>query len=337
MLKDITSFANSRGGIILIGVNEPSDEIDIKKQIVGMSDSKVTSANIERVCTTSIEPRIPNLIITFEKVFEDKEIIIIYIPASPIKPHMVNYNKHRAFYIRHSESSVPMTVQEIRDSVLYSSNIGKSALTYAVNEEIDLLEYFIKDKPAFIFQAIPLQEAENPLDVRSELVETLIRGLNRRQWGYQFTINSAILPTPTLKGIMGSNSRTDSNWMTEIQRNGCIQLTYLMEKFGKPEKVCLYDHYTELIKMFLGFCKEIWESLKIDLPYLMRYQLVNAKGVTFFKEQEVFDIQREYVNERHNISFQDQIKNIGDDLEVIYDMWEEQFFNLQGRWRQNRN
>ena len=182
-----------------------------------------------------------------------------------------------------------------------------------------------------------MQEAENPLDVRSELVETLIRGLNRRQWGYQFTINSAILPTPTLKGIMGSNSRTDSNWMTEIQRNGCIQLTYLMEKFGKPEKVCLYDHYTELIKMFLGFCKEIWESLKIDLPYLMRYQLVNAKGVTFFKEQEVFDIQREYVNERHNISFQDQIKNIGDDLEVIYDMWEEQFFNLQGRWRQNRN
>lgn len=332
LLKDITSFANSRGGIILAGVKEPSDDLAIEEQVIGMKNCKEVSANIERVCTTSIEPRIPSLTITYVKVFEGKEIIVIYIPASFIKPHMVNYNGHRSFYIRHSESSAPMNVQEIRDSVLFSSNIEKTALLYAQEEELDVLDYYVKSEPVFILQAVPLLNLEMPIDVQSKVVDDIISGATRSSSG-DFCLNSFIKATPTLKGVMGSNSRNQKEWISEIHRNGFIQLIYFIRStnYSEKETYYLYDNYTKLFRTFLNFCREIWEKLDIDLPYLFRCKIVNSKGLIYYPENSFRTIEEKF--ERHQIVFQNQVKNIGEDLDEIYMRWEQQFYNVQGKWK----
>jgi len=332
LLKDISSFANSRGGIIFVGVKEPTENLSVEEQVVGMKNCKEVSSNIERVCTTSIEPRIPSLIITYVKVFEEKEILVIYVPVSSIKPHMVNYNGHRTFYIRHSESSVPMTVQEIRDSVLFSSNIEKTAIQIAQEEELDILDYYVKNEPIFILQAVPLLNLEIPIDVQSKIVQDIIRGATRSSGG-NFCINSMIRPTPTMKGIMGSNSRSNREWISEIHRNGFIQLVYFIRSYNQSgsTKYFLYDTHIELFRTFFDFCEEIWNKLGIDLQYLMRCKIINANGLIYYPDNNFRST--EGVFERNQIVFQNQTKNIGDNLISIFEIWEEQFYNVQGRWK----
>lgn len=332
LLKDITSFANSRGGMIIIGSKEPSEDVDLKDQIVGIENSKTLSEDMERVCANSIEPRIPGLVITYIKVLNEKELILIYIPPSIIKPHMVDYNKHRSFYIRHSESSVPMSVQEIRDSVLFSSNIEKYALTKAQEEEYDIFEYYIKDEPSFVFQAVPFQPLEKIIDIESQIVQNIIAGSTRSSGG-NFPINSMIAPTPTIKGIMGSYSRTEKKWYTEIHRNGIIQLIYFIRPEHSQDQITynLYDQYLNLINTFFDFCEEIWDKLQIDVQYLLRCKIINTRDVIYYPNNN-FRSEYEKFNITH-IEFENLIRNIGENLSEKYKVWESQYYNVQGRWK----
>ncbi len=334
ILKDITSFANSRGGIILIGVQEPNEELEIENQVLGIHDCKTISTNIERLCATSIEPRIPGLVVTFLQVFDKKEIIIIFIPSSTIKPHMVNYDKHRAFYIRHTESSVPMTVQEIRDAVLYSSNIEKNASIIAQNEEIEIFDYYLKDEPAFLFQAVPLNIMETEIDVESQITHDIIVG-NSRSSGGQFSINSQKRPTPTIKGVMGSNSRYGIDWTTEIHRNGFIQLVYKIEyeDYTGQKEYKLFDKYIYLMRLFLDFCEEIWSKLNIDSQYLLKCKIVNTTELFIFTKDYFNQFQQKKYG-KHQIVFQDIVKNIGENSKTALEIWQKQFYNAQGRWQE---
>ena len=95
-LKDISAFANANGGLLIIGVKEPDDGLPIEKQIVGLTDGINLAKDLERVAATSIDPRIPGLLIKTIQLPNNTYVIIVFIPPSMNKPHMVSYKKHRS-------------------------------------------------------------------------------------------------------------------------------------------------------------------------------------------------------------------------------------------------
>ncbi|HEX7409478.1 MAG TPA: ATP-binding protein [Candidatus Binatia bacterium] len=107
-LKDISAFANANGGHLLIGVKEPSDDLDLGAQVVGIDRPLDVAQKLENLASSSIDPRIAGLQIIPVTVC-GKGIIFIHVPPSSTRPHRVDHQGHSAFYRRHTESIFAMT------------------------------------------------------------------------------------------------------------------------------------------------------------------------------------------------------------------------------------
>ncbi len=334
-LKDVTAFANAHGGLLILGVKEPDDIETDEEQILGMPNGAGLATDLERLSATSIDPRIPGLLIKPIKISADTDVIIVYIPTSMTRPHMVSYRGHRSFYIRHSESSVPMTTHEIRDSVLTSATSEARARILADEEKYETIEYIIKEKPGFLLQAIPLVTITEPWDVLGGDIDNIIRGGHRRdKYIYLFDLASDIRPIPTIKGVIGRESRQSNNWQTDVHRNGYIQAVY-MDIQSSPDNTnifTLHDNYSNLFRSFCEFCEEIWHVTQSDIPYLFKCHYVNAQSTAFWTKDYFNKITSVYG--RDQILWSDQIRLVGQSTQEISDNWTIQLFNAFGlNWK----
>ncbi|MDP2362499.1 MAG: ATP-binding protein, partial [Ignavibacteria bacterium] len=100
-LADVSSFANAIGGFIVFGMNE---EKGVATELIGLNniDPDAEILRLENIIRDGIEPRIFGISIKSLKLSNSNYSIIIYIPNSWAKPHVVNFSKHWRFYSRNS-------------------------------------------------------------------------------------------------------------------------------------------------------------------------------------------------------------------------------------------
>jgi hypothetical protein len=334
-LKDITAFANAHGGLLLLGIKEPSDDLTPEMQTFGIVDGDKIAKDLERVASTSVDPRIPGVLIKSINIQNNRHAIIVYIPPSLIRPHMVSHQKHRCFYIRHSESSVPMTTHEIRDTVLSSATLEGRARSYAQEEEYEALEYVIHERPAFLLQAVPLLSLESPWEVLVNPIEKIVRGEDRasRYTCSQFNLETAGLkPTPTLKGILGRDNRNNETWLTEIHRSGFIQVIYMdiKQKPDDPAKFGLHQGYADLFRAFCDLCESLWKVTQTDIPYLFRSKYYNAEKTCLQAKGRYGYPEFTNVYNKSVISLPEQMRQAGEPVDKIPIIWTERLFNAFG-------
>lgn len=108
--KDIASFANSDGGIVIYGINEVEHKADSFSFIDG---DIFTKEWLEHVINSSVQRRISDLEIIPVRVNNsiDKTIYIVKIPNSIDAPHQ---SRDKRFYKRFNFESTPMEEHEIR-------------------------------------------------------------------------------------------------------------------------------------------------------------------------------------------------------------------------------
>jgi predicted HTH transcriptional regulator len=130
LLKDVSAFANAEGGHLLIGMNEPTRENDGAAFLVGIEAGEQVATQIEQRCAECIDPRIPGLLARSIPLKNGKSAIVVHIPPSPPRPHMVIYEgtKTRTYFIRHSETAQPMKRSEVRQAVLSAAAGNQNAI-----------------------------------------------------------------------------------------------------------------------------------------------------------------------------------------------------------------
>lgn len=118
MSKDISSMANSAGGVIIYGIEE-ADHIASKPSYI--NGNEYTKEWLENVIDSNIHRKIDNLIIYPIREDDDinKTIYIIEVPESQNSPHI---SKDGKYYKRHNFKNLPMEEYEIRSLYFKSLN-----------------------------------------------------------------------------------------------------------------------------------------------------------------------------------------------------------------------
>jgi len=163
LCKDVSSFANTKGGYLIYGVE--SDKGDYPKKIVGINFD--SSANISQKIEQIIKNGISKSITYRIKIipFNDNSecIILIYVPQSLNAPHRLEADKDYRYYKRGEFEATPM--QEYEIEALYEKNYKakKEVIDHIDQAYIDLIKKY--PFPTYCIIIFPPQIYENIFNI----------------------------------------------------------------------------------------------------------------------------------------------------------------------------
>ncbi|MBF8277764.1 MAG: ATP-binding protein [Candidatus Brocadiaceae bacterium] len=121
-LKDVSSFANSFGGHLIIGMDENGG---IPTEITGLhrinADTEIQ--RLENLVRDGLEPRITGLKIKAILLKSGNSVILIRIPKSWNPPHRVSARNFNRFYVRNSAGAHEVSVEELRSLFNLSASV----------------------------------------------------------------------------------------------------------------------------------------------------------------------------------------------------------------------
>ena len=111
-LKDISSFANTAGGHLLIGIDENQGIASAISPFQGDPDAALQ--RLEQIARTAIEPRVFGIQMKAVPLTSGGSIFVIRIPKSWNPPHRVSFQGTNRFYLRSSAGAHEASVEELR-------------------------------------------------------------------------------------------------------------------------------------------------------------------------------------------------------------------------------
>lgn len=287
-LADVTAFANYYGGNIIIGVSELEEEGASSQpgELEGISDGKIWAERFRNLCETSIDPLISGLIIKEIPLKNGKWAIVVYIPPSLRKPHMVNFNRKREFYIKRDDRKGKMTSDEVKRTVLEVINLQNDMNSYIKMVETEITEDIIGDDFGLILHAVPFLLEEDQIDTSSDNIKTILQSSSLEINGLDISLIGA--PMPTLHGIMGSDRRKEKCFYTYIHRTGYVGLTCNLQIGHDIKTKIFHSYFKSYIQVFFKLLTLVVDQAKTSSPYQIRCILVNAKGSKFKYEDKIY-------------------------------------------------
>ena len=150
--KDISAIANTDGGFVIFGIREANG---VASEIVGIDKligKQSVEEWVENVLISNIRPRVavkPRIIPISSD--EDKVVLVLQVPKSPRRPHMVTAGGRNAYYKRHNYQATYADEHEVRSMVLESKT--------SIDEMKDFLDgRNLSDRRKDNFAITPLSE-----------------------------------------------------------------------------------------------------------------------------------------------------------------------------------
>jgi hypothetical protein len=285
-LKDVSAFANAAGGDMIIGVLQPKDGLSVNDQLVGIENGDEVAGSLERLAAASLDPRVSGLLVVPVDLTTGRSCIVVHVPPSMSRPHMVSQDGHRSFYIRHTESSVPMSTHEIRESVLSAASAEAKARNFSRDRLDEVRRRFGTNHPVFFLQAIPLIAPATQWNVLAPEFHELVNGHDRNAKYSRFPL-SLFDVRPTIDGLRGRDDKVAPSTEVEVHRSGyvsAIQCEREIDEFRNFKGFFVHRTYCNLFKAFTDILKQVWQITATDVPYLINCACLNAGGVRLVTE-----------------------------------------------------
>lgn len=136
--RTLAAFANTSGGILLIGVADDGRMVGVPSEFLEMS-------KVEDATDRLIEPA---LTVSYETIIPDgRKILIVRVTESDEKPHfIVNEAGKRTIYVRAKDKSVPTNKFTIDLPELARTDFLKSATTRSLIQHLRKNDYITADR-----------------------------------------------------------------------------------------------------------------------------------------------------------------------------------------------
>lgn len=148
-LKSVSAFANSKGGIILFGIE------DERHKLKGLDDINYVAEKITELINSKITPLPRYEVNTF--VEDDKDFLELKIGDGPATPYYVVLDGRKEAYIRSGNQSVLAPEHVLNNLILKGKNLTFDALSTEYNIKdlsFTLLSATIKERTSKKFSII---------------------------------------------------------------------------------------------------------------------------------------------------------------------------------------
>lgn len=139
--KEVSSFANSNGGLIILGVEEKDENgHNVPNEIVwGKAD--LSKEKLESVLTSNIQPSIVGVRIFLIRNQNGEVIFLIDIPQSDNRPHI---SSDYRYYRRQNFQKLPMQHFEVVEQIRRNETIRREHALFLIGAPLDRLRQSIR-------------------------------------------------------------------------------------------------------------------------------------------------------------------------------------------------
>ncbi len=285
-LKDISSFGNSFGGHLIIGIEEDNG---IPIAIRGLQNINPDSEilRIENLMRDGIEPRITGIKVKAISIEAGGFVIVIRIPRSWNPPHRVSAKNINRFYVRNSSGAHEVSVEELRTLFNLSATVHDRIQSFR-KERLAILSADegprrIEHEGRLILHIVPFSafSYHQPLDVRR------IYDHHSSFWPIAASGNT---PRFNFEGFINFSGGEKCYGYTQIFRNGIIEAT---------KASIVRERDGERFVPGLKFDKDIFEALpnylnglkalNVPPPLVIMISLQEVNGAHLFVSKNIFD------------------------------------------------
>jgi Putative DNA-binding domain len=221
-LKDISSFGNSAGGHLIIGMEEANG---VPTELTGLPgvDPDALITRLESLVRDGVEPRIVGVRMRAVRLGCGGAALVIRIPRSWNPPHRVSTGGHNRFYVRNSGGVHEASVEELR--VLF---------TLAADAHQRIKNFRSERIAATILEGQgPVQLTANgrlfvhllPLSAFGQAAQIDVERAYESHVRFRPIAASSWTQRYNLDGIINVRGDTESCGYTQVFRNGIVEAT----------------------------------------------------------------------------------------------------------------
>lgn len=280
-LADVSSFANSVGGDLVIGIEADSNTGE-PTALSGLNIKNVDAEilKIESMIRDGINPRIWGLQIRPISISDSKTVLIIRIPNSWISPHRVDFQGSLKFFTRGSNGKYPMDVDELRVSFNLSQTISDQIKDFRLNRINDIYSnqsYLpLPEGAKVVLHLIPFSAFSSDINFDFQDIHNFkkeMRPMMSGGWDSQYNLD-------------GFMCYAHDGAYTQVFKNGIIEAvnsSLLMESLGE-RNIPSTSLERMILKSFEDY-KKIYSDLNVSPPIVVSLSLTDIKGHAFATAQ----------------------------------------------------
>jgi hypothetical protein len=281
-LKDVSAFANTRGGVMIYGVAEVKGTASA---IIGLSGINVDREilRLEQTLESGVQPRIAG--ISMHRVMHPNgPVLVIAIPRSLAAPHMVWADYTGQFWSRNNGGKFLMDVTQVRQAMLAAGEWERAAAAFR-DRRLDRIRSGVglalldPRNPSLVIHVLPLGGPRDRVDlpaVKSDWETALYPGVG--------TLGQpTYLARPNVDGwFVGSVTGKHARHVQVFREGGGIEIRIDLTTVGAAEDEPGSLNGAELefqIMRWVSIAMQWFDASAIEPPYVVFVTLLNVLDV----------------------------------------------------------
>ena len=229
-LADVSSFANTDGGDIVIGVKEDGNGVALEVVGIGVQTLDADLLRIEDQVRNCLEPRLPAFPLHTVALPGDRAALVVRIGASLLAPHRITYKNSGRFYARNSRGKFEMDTGELRLAFAATDELPRKlrdlhtrAIRATTGKDMPVR---LSDNPAVVLTIAPLSVLREARDIPVTR-ETAILPPHMSGYSYAVGLDGVVMYSP-----IDEETQTVPGWSIN-HRRGYADFAW---SIGRPTK-----------------------------------------------------------------------------------------------------
>jgi len=276
--KDITSFANELGGVLLYGIPESqnTEKGPVPCRPYGIEPVPSLEQDLENVYSSAILPPLPDYKICPVPLSEypGKVCYLVWTPESWVGPHMVSaYQDHR-YYRRGEFRAIIMTERDVEERYRRRIELRSAAEQFMESKDAwHNLQAFPLNRPVTTLMVVPHLFIPNRIVFHEPAMQAWLQGLR-----------GVSMWLPSMYGVRMEGGCDNDQEIVEMHRNGAV-ITHQYTSGEVDDKskgfIIAYVREFHIWQRWLEVAGQLYQHIGYDGPVTIFAVLQTAEAKAY--------------------------------------------------------